>query len=291
MVSTPDADASGSPTASRHGSARRRRVRAACLTRYEAWPVTAAALWRPRSGCGGDRRRACPRAPPRASIAVYPAGARSSPSRLQPGRGRAVVRRQRLLRPGNKALGRPLVALAEILVGPARAERHVDAHGAAIGLVRAARRALSTARRRRWLLPLALVASAALPWRAFVEGHPFRIRYMVPLLAHEAIGAGVAGWLASARRRRWRRSSSRSRSPCRAPPLDRAAPMVLEAQWDRPNVRGAAAVTDCLRAATTARRSWRAWDRSATTCRRCRPPGSTCAISCTKATATSGCGR
>ena len=28
---------------------------------------------------------------------------------------------------------------------------------------------------------LSLAATAALPWLAFVEGHPFRIRYMVPL--------------------------------------------------------------------------------------------------------------
>ena len=33
---------------------------------------------------------------------------------------------------------------------------------------------------------------AALPWLAFIEGHPFRIRYMVPLIAIEAIGAGYA---------------------------------------------------------------------------------------------------
>ena len=32
---------------------------------------------------------------------------------------------------------------------------------------------------------------AAIPWTAFVDGHPFRIRYMVPLIAVEAIGAGL----------------------------------------------------------------------------------------------------
>ena len=67
------------------------------------------------------------------------------------------------------------------------------------------------------------------------------------------------------------------------------APMVLEAQWDRPNSAASARGHRLpARAATTARRSWRAWDRSATTCRRRRATASTSAISCTKATATSG---
>ena len=33
------------------------------------------------------------------------------------------------------------------------------------------------------LIPLALVAFAALPVYAFYEGHPFRIRYMIPAAA------------------------------------------------------------------------------------------------------------
>ena len=36
------------------------------------------------------------------------------------------------------------------------------------------------------------LATAAVPWLAFLDGHPYRIRYMVPLLAAQAIGAGVA---------------------------------------------------------------------------------------------------
>ena len=37
-------------------------------------------------------------------------------------------------------------------------------------------------------MTLALIGTAALPWYAFVEGHPFRIRYMVVLGAMVAVG-------------------------------------------------------------------------------------------------------
>jgi hypothetical protein len=86
---------------------------------------------------------------------------------------------------------------------------------------------------------------AAIPWIAFEQGHPFRIRYMVPLIAAEAVGAGVLVGI-----------SRRARIVCAVAvlaaaayelrPLDAAAPMVLEAQWDQPNVADRARVTACL---------------------------------------------
>ena len=60
-------------------------------------------------------------------------------------------------------------------------------------------------------MPLALAGTAAVPWTAFVEGHPFRIRYMVPLDRVEAIGVGAAGGdscEAAARRRSLGRAAS-----------------------------------------------------------------------------------
>jgi hypothetical protein len=95
------------------------------------------------------------------------------------------------------------------------------------------------------VLVWSLLASAALPWAAFMKGHPFRIRYMVPLLAAQAIGVGAAVPLAG------------RAAPVAAVvvaialgyqtrPLDAAAPMVLEAQWDRPNALARRHVTDCV---------------------------------------------
>jgi hypothetical protein len=95
------------------------------------------------------------------------------------------------------------------------------------------------------LVPLALLAAAALPFYAFVQGHPYRIRYMIPLVAACATLAGIGiGMMKRA-------------APATAlalilsvviesPPWDRQAPLLLEAQWDRPNSIARRAVTACL---------------------------------------------
>src|SRR5204863_5532261 len=95
------------------------------------------------------------------------------------------------------------------------------------------------------LLPLALIATAAIPFSAFVDGHPFRIRYMVPLVAFQAIGAGVA---AGAIRRVQLAGALLLLGVVGYDlrPLDQTAPMVVEAQWDRPNGPERARVTACL---------------------------------------------
>jgi hypothetical protein len=70
---------------------------------------------------------------------------------------------------------------------------------------------------------------------------------MVPLMAIEAIGAGIAAGIVPGRR---------VRAACAIAllvltgyelhPLDASAPMVVEAQWDRPNAAPRAAVTACI---------------------------------------------
>jgi len=93
---------------------------------------------------------------------------------------------------------------------------------------------------------LTFVATAALPWFAFLQGHPFRVRYMVPLVAAEAVCVGVL--VGTVRRV--------------APLVAMAvlalvaydarrqvgdAPMVVEAQWERPLSAGRHTVTACLK--------------------------------------------
>jgi len=216
----------------------------ACLTRYEAWPVTALALtcaaWaRWRLGESVDHvarsvgRVAFYPALPLAGFAVF--------SRIVVGQwfvsGDFFV-------PENKALGDPVLAMKEIawgtrmLSGPLLVAIGLAGFGVlvALGAIRARASAIIAA---------SLVATAAVPWAAFVKGHPFRIRYMVLLIAMEAIGAGVLAGV-------WRRA----RVVCAIAmlalvayelrPLDASAPMVVEAQWDRPNVPVRAQVTACL---------------------------------------------
>jgi hypothetical protein len=97
------------------------------------------------------------------------------------------------------------------------------------------------------LIVLSLVTMAAVPWAAFYRGHPFRIRYMVPLMAIEAIGAGIAaGAIADRRVRAVCIVALLAIAGYELRPLDATAPMVVEAQWDRPNTSERARVTACI---------------------------------------------
>lgn len=115
------------------------------------------------------------------------------------------------------------------------------------------------------VLPIALLASAALPFYAFVSGHPFRIRYEVPLILGAAACIGVATGLLrraastfapSASTFAWAtvdKSADKLAAIAivmavmmQAPPFDREAAMVVEAQLDRKNSEGRRAVTACL---------------------------------------------
>jgi len=219
----------------------------ACLTRYEAWPVTVAALaaagwgrWRSGQLPGGVAREI-------AGIAVYPALAILGFAIFS----RVVIGEWLVAGgffvPENKALGDPLIAVAEIGWGAQMLSgtplTWLGGAGVAIAL------ALGLARRRHagMLIAVALLAMAAIPWTAFLDGHPFRIRYMVPLMAIEAIGAGlVAGVLPGRRVRAAGAAALLVLAAYELRPLDASAPMVVEAQWDRPNAPVRALVTACL---------------------------------------------
>ena len=219
----------------------------ACLTRYEAWPVTACALaaaawarWRDGEPMPVAARRT-------GAIAIYPAAAILAfviESRVV---GGTWFSASGFFVPENKALDRPMLALAEIWWGARALTGTLTIVLAMVGFAGVLGIALFVRRRAASLIALSLAATAALPWAAFVKGHPFRIRYMVPLIAAQAIGAGAAAALVP------------SVAPITAAlvalgiaadarPLSALAPMVLEAQWDRPNVAARQHVTDCLRA-------------------------------------------
>jgi hypothetical protein len=97
------------------------------------------------------------------------------------------------------------------------------------------------------IMPVAFIAAAALPAYAYFQGHPFIIRYEMPLILGGAacIGAAV--------------SLLRFAAPLAAIPMlalvmvqsplfdPDLAPMVVEAQRDRQQSLGRQVVTDCLR--------------------------------------------
>ena len=217
----------------------------ACLTRYEAWPVTvsalAAALWvRWRRG---EPLRDAGRSV--GALALYPVVAVAVFGVFS----RVVIGEWLLATgffvPENKALGDPMMAVAEIGWGIEALSSNAFVVAAGIGLAILVALGIASRARSVALLPVSLLSAAAIPLTAFIDGHPFRIRYMVPLIAIQAIGAGVAVGII----RRARIVGSLLLVALVAyelRPLDASAPMLVEAQWDRPNAPARARVTACL---------------------------------------------
>ena len=218
----------------------------ACLTRYEAWPVTAGGLavafWIRLQG-GIPWRRALREV---AAIGVLPALAILGFAFLSKALlGRWFVSSGFFVA-DNPDMGRPLAVAASLFRGlgqlTGQALLVVSIVGVCIMLVRM----FWTRGRTSAGLPIVILAAAAVPFAAFLDGHPFRIRYMVPLIALVAVAAGVcAGGLSA----RWRSASMVTVLIAAAiglRPLSATAPMVVEAQWDRPHAAGRAQVTACL---------------------------------------------
>lgn len=97
--------------------------------------------------------------------------------------------------------------------------------------------------------PLALYAAAALPLAAFYEGHPHRVRYMVPLVAASGVLAAVGVARLPRRLRTTAAAVLCAMAWYSCPPLDRKAPMVTEAQWETPFRLGRQSVTEYLEGA------------------------------------------
>lgn len=219
---------------------------AACLTRYEAWPVVGSAM---ALAAWVKWRRGTPLVDVVAStarLARYPAGA----VLFFMGMSFASIGEWFVTGgfyvPDMKLQGQPLVVADAIVEGVADlggARLVLAAEMSAIVLLAGAawRRSASGL-----VLPIALLASAALPFYAFVSGHPFRIRYEVPLILGCAACIGAAAGM-----------TRRAAAPIvlilftaivlQARPFDGSAPMVVEAQLDRQNGIGRQAVTRCLR--------------------------------------------
>jgi hypothetical protein len=144
------------------------------------------------------------------------------------------------------ALGHPLVAWAQVREGLYRLSGSAlvwSAYGgaalASLALLRS-RALASTA------LALALTAAAALPCYAYVQGHPFRIRYDVPLVAACAALAGAGIGLLWSRVQPFAAAAVVAAALLQAPPLERDAPLIRESQRDAENMAGRRPVTAYL---------------------------------------------
>jgi hypothetical protein len=218
---------------------------AACLTRYEAWPVVGAlvplallARWRR----GTAFRELIPVA---WQMARYPIGAAIFfvfLSRTTVGewfvsdgfyvpdptlQGQTAVVWEEILE-GTRDLGGVwLVRFALSSIGALALAAVVWRQGAAL------------------LVPLGMFAAIALPFSAYLAGHPFRIRYEIPIVVASALAIGLATGLL------------RRAAPAAAlivfvliardaRPFDAEAPILDEAVIDRADGIGRQAVTACL---------------------------------------------
>lgn len=220
---------------------------AACLTRYEAWPITGAAVvlacfvkWRRGTVFTAVLHEGAKMALFAAATAIFFMGLSFATTGTWFVTGGFYV-------PDPKLQGQPLAVYDAIREGVAALGglRFVQFASYAIPII-----AIAGLLRRAWspyVMPLALMAAAALPYYAFVSGHPFRIRYEVPLILGCAVCIGAAVALL------------RFLAPLVAIPMlalvmvqsplfdPSLAPMVVEAQLDRNNSIGRQAVTGCLR--------------------------------------------
>lgn len=147
----------------------------------------------------------------------------------------------------NPADGRPLLAFQQVGWGLGRIAGWPAAWLAAVGALVAVGAGVRWPERRSWWFILALAGCAALPFYAFVSGHPFRIRYMVPLVAAVAGGVGLLVSVLPARTR-WAAALVVAGLLVvdRHPLFGLQSPMVAEARWDRANQAERRGVTACL---------------------------------------------
>jgi hypothetical protein len=211
---------------------------AACWTRYEAWPITAAtvalaavALLLMRQPLREVVRRV-------AALAAYPIAAAVIFvifSRISVG---SWLVTDGFFLIDNPAYRNPLRALAQV----GWALRQLN--GLATVLIVAAAAVVCVWRKQ--IVPFALAASAALPLYAFFNGHPFRIRYMVVLTVALAAIGGIGVGLLPRRLRAVAAAALAFVCLVETPPFPSTSPMISEAQWDKYHSRGRQQVAACL---------------------------------------------
>ena len=220
---------------------------AACLTRYEAWPIAAAtvaiagAVLVRRGASVGDALRACARlsAWPAAAILLFLINSRWTV-------GAWFVTGGFFVPENTEAMGHPLVAWAQVREGLYRLSGSALVWPAYAGAALVAYTFVRSKSRASMALVFALAAAAALPCYAYLQGHPFRIRYDVPLVAACAALTGAGIGLLWPRVRPVAAAIVVAAALVQAPPLDRGAPLITESARDAANTAGRRAVTAYL---------------------------------------------
>jgi hypothetical protein len=217
----------------------------AALTRYEAWPVIAASIgaalyvkWRQGTAWSIIALRFRQLAIwPGVAIVAFLINSRITIGQWFVSDGFFV--------PDPTFRGQPLRTFASLLWGTHALSGYVPVIFATAAVVFLAMRALVFRQDAALLVPLASFAAGVLPFAAFYVGHPYRIRYMIPLVAASALVNGIA----LGRSRRAAPLLGAVLVACafiESPPWLKTAPMLLEAQWDVPASVARRRVSDCL---------------------------------------------
>lgn len=221
---------------------------AACLTRYEAWPITAAALSLSVLVMIAMGAPVVPSFRRGFTIAIFPILAIVAFLILSRATVGSWLVTGGFYIPDNPDYHRPFKSLGSVWWALRQLNGTLTvsiATGAAliclvIALARRAHRPL--------LIAAALTASAALPAFAFYNGHPFRIRYMVTLTVAAAVTGGLGIGLLPRIARVAVAVLLAAVTLAETPPFPHTSPMLAEAQWDKPRSRERQHVTACLRA-------------------------------------------
>jgi hypothetical protein len=219
---------------------------AATLTRYEAWPFAAALLALGALSALRQGRSPAAALALAGRLAAYPAAAVLAFVALSRATVGSWFVKSGFFVADNPDLQRPFRALASVWWGTHELSSLPLAVIGSAGLLLLVVRSLRSREVAPWLPAIALAGAAALPWYAFYSGHPFRVRYMIPLIPALGLGVGCAIGLAG-RLKPLVALAALAAIAAGPAPLESSAPMVVEAQWDRPNQAGRAQVAAYLR--------------------------------------------
>jgi hypothetical protein len=221
---------------------------AACMTRYEALPITAAivalagAVFLRRGGAitTSLRRVALLASLPLLALLLFTVNSRWTT-------GYWFIPGDFFVPENSAALNNPTEAWRQVREGLYRLSGTALVWPAYAGLALTAWTFLRSRSRAPLVLIVALSAAAVLPWYAYLQGHPFRIRYDVPLIVAGASLSACGISLLPALLRPLAAAVVVSAALMQAPPLDRGSPVVVESQRDARNMEGRRTVTAYLR--------------------------------------------
>jgi len=219
---------------------------AACMTRYEAWPITAAIVGTSaivllrRNAPIGEVIRACVRlaAYPVLAIVVFLANSRWTVGAWFISSGFYVAE--------NDARGHLSAAWQQVREGAYHLSGDALIWSAYAATVLVVLTFVRSRERASLGLVLAPLAAGALPLYAYFQGHPLRVRYSVPLVAAASLVVAAGIGVLPRRLRSVAAVVVVALAVSESPPFTRMAPMIVEAQRDAVHRVERQRVTDYL---------------------------------------------